>query len=199
VVPSHPRHPIRACPATLHTLLPFGNGVIPATVGATLLRDAVAIGRPTKLTPEAVEIAARLSAQGCSIPTIAQEIGVHKVSIYNWIKDGEEARSDLARQFLYAIQSGAGKVEQTCLNALARALHSEECRDSTPAAQWMLTHHPKLRDRWSDAAATRREVDRVIGMVATGVANSGLTPEQKQAVLLSIRASGVGLDDAETP
>jgi hypothetical protein len=26
-----------------------------------------------------------------------------------------------------------------------------------------------------------------------------LTPEQKQAVLLSIRASGVGLDDAETP
>ena len=155
-------------------------------------------GRPTKLNPKAVETARKLSALGCSVPTIAQEIGVHKVSVYNWIKDGEEGRSELARQFLDAIQSGSGKVEQTCLSALAKALHSDECRDSTPAAQWMLTHHPRLRDRWSDAAATRRAVDQVLTGVAKGLSESGLTPDQQQAAILAMRANGVGVTDASS-
>lgn len=155
-------------------------------------------GRPTKLTKNAVEIAARLSAKGCSVPTIAQEIGVDKVSVYAWIKKGEERFSDLHVQFLNAIHSGTGKVEQTCLNALAKALHSDECRDSTPAAQWMLTHHPRLRDRWSDAAATRREVDKVLSGVAKGLAECGLNPDQQQAAILAMRANGVGVSDASS-
>jgi hypothetical protein len=155
-------------------------------------------GRPTKLTPQAVETARKLSALGCSVPTIAQEIGTSAVSVYDWIKKGEAQFSPLHVQFLNAIQSGTGKVEEICLNALARALHSDECRDSTPAAQWMLTHHPKLRDRWSDAAATRRAVEQVLTGVAKGLNESGLTPEQQQAAILAMRANGVGVTDASS-
>jgi hypothetical protein len=158
----------------------------------------VPAGRPTKLNPKAVETARKLSALGCSVPTIAQEIGVDAKSVYNWIKEGEAGKSQLHTQFLQAIQSGTGKVEESCLSALAKALRSDECRDSTPAAQWMLTHHPRLRDRWSDAAATRRAIDQVLTGVAKGLSESGLTPDQQQAAILAMRANGVGVTDASS-
>lgn len=153
-------------------------------------------GQPTKLTEATLQEAGRLSAIGCSITTIAQSLGVDRGTIYNWLKKGEASETDLHVRFFNVIHSSAGSVEARCLSALDRAVRSEEARDSTPAAQWMLTHHPKLRERWSDAAATRRELDRLLAAVAQGVANSGLTPEQQQQVVLSMQAAGAGVPNA---
>ena len=61
----------------------------------------------------------------------------------------------------------------------------------------MLTHHPLIRDSWSDAAATRREIDRVLGQVAKGILESRLPDDQKAAVMLSIRAQGVHVLELE--
>jgi RecG-like helicase len=61
----------------------------------------------------------------------------------------------------------------------------------------MLTHHPLIRDSWSDAAATRREIDRVLGQVAKGILESRLPDDQKAAVMLSIRAQGVQVLEPE--
>jgi hypothetical protein len=143
-----------------------------------------------------IPVAQELAAAGSSLPVIAAAFGVDRKTVWNWIQAGKSGSgSELHTRFFHAIQSGAGEVEKTCLNALARALHSGDCRDSTPAATWMLTHHPLIRDSWSDAAATRREIDRVLGQVAKGIAESGLLLEQQQALILSIRANGVGVGD----
>jgi transposase-like protein len=153
----------------------------------------VAIGRPSKITSEVIELAREAASAGGAWSTIAAACNVHEETVRLWIREAKAGREDgLYQAFLTAINEGRHQAE---LKALRKITAFDDSRD----AQWWLTHHPGTRDTWSDAAATRREVDRVIGMVATGVANSGLTPEQKQAVLLSIRASGVGLDDAETP
>lgn len=139
-----------------------------------------------------------LAAMGCSAPAIAAELGVNRSTVWHWLKKGRDGTgSDLHARFSDAIEKGTALVEKRCLSALARALQSDECRDSTPAAQWMLTHHPKCRDNWSDAAATRREVERVLGQVAQGISSSGLSSEQQQAVLLSMRAAGVGVNAAD--
>ena len=143
-----------------------------------------------------IPLAHDLAAQGFSMATIASKLGVGRSTVWDWLHTAKSGNgTDLQNRFLDAIQSGAGNVEKKCLSALARALNSEECRDSTPAATWMLTHHPLIRDSWSDAAATRREIDRVLGQVAKGITESGLPLEQQQALILSIRANGVGVGD----
>jgi transposase-like protein len=143
-----------------------------------------------------IPLAQELAAEGFSMATIAARLGVGRSTVWDWLQTARSGKgNDLQNRFLDAIQSGAGNVEKKCLSALARALGSDECRDSTPAATWMLTHHPLIRDSWSDAAATRREIDRVLGQVAKGIAESGLPLEQQQALILSIRANGVGVGD----
>lgn len=148
------------------------------------------MGRPTLLTPEIVEKARIASASGGTLQTIANACGVHLETVRNWLRQGAtDDASDLQLSFLTAIQEGRHSAE---LRALQKITAFEDSRD----AQWFLTHHPQCRDTWSDAAATRREVERVLGQVAQGIAASGLTTEQQQAVLLSMRAAGVGVKDA---
>jgi transposase-like protein len=145
-----------------------------------------------------IPLAQELAAEGFSMATIAARLGVGRSTVWDWLQTARSGKgNDLQNRFLDAIQSGAGNVEKKCLGALARALASEECRDSTPAATWMLTHHPLIRDSWSDAAATRREIDRVLGQVAKGILESRLPDDQKAAVMLSIRAQGVHVLEPE--
>lgn len=145
-----------------------------------------------------IPLAHELAAEGFSMATIASKLGVGRSTVWDWLQTAKSGKgTDLQNRFLDAIQSGAGNVEKKCLSALARALNSDECRDSTPAATWMLTHHPLIRDSWSDAAATRREIDRVLGQVAKGIHESRLPDDQKQAVLLSIKAQGIQVQEPD--
>ncbi len=72
------------------------------------------------------------------------------------------------------------------------------------AATWLLTHHPRLRDHFSDAAIDRRIEKRTVASIIDAIAAAGLPPDQERAVLLQIQARGlagdqsVGGGDADT-
>jgi len=82
-------------------------------------------------------------------------------------------------------------IDPTDADALAAAIGDHASRDWRAAA-WVLEHHPQHRDRWGDQARIDAAVHGVLTRVADGIARSGLTPEQQQQVLLSIRAAGAG-------
>ena len=65
-------------------------------------------------------------------------------------------------------------------------------------AQWWLTHHPTTRDTWSDAAATRREVSRVMAEVCAAIETSGLSAEEQTRLLLALQARGLGTQQGVT-
>jgi transposase-like protein len=149
-------------------------------------------GRPSLLTPELIEIAEEAAAAGGAISTIAAACGVHVDTVTNWTKAHRDGKgSELHEAFFKAIQRGQHQAE---LRAVRKICEFADSRD----AQWWLTHNPRTRQTWSDAAATRREIDRVLGQVAKGILESRLPDDQKSAVMLSIRAQGLQLDDPAT-
>ena len=150
------------------------------------------MGRPAKLTPELVELAAAAAEAGGAWSTIAAACNVAEQTIRHWVSEARSGREDgLYQQFLAAINNGRHLAE---LKAIRKITAFEDSRD----AQWWLCHHPSTRDTWSDAAATRRAVDQVLTGVAKGLSESGLTPDQQQAAILAMRANGVGVTDASS-
>jgi len=150
------------------------------------------MGRPTKLTPKLIERASAAANAGGALPTIATACGVHIDTVTMWLRDARNGKGgELHMAFLRAIQEGQHQAE---LRALSKITAFEDSRD----AQWWLTHHPRTRDTWSDAAATRRAVEQVLTGVAKGLSESGLTPDQQQAAILAMRANGVGVTDASS-
>lgn len=150
----------------------------------------MALGRPSKLTPDLIDVAAEAAAAGGALTTIAAACGVHTDTVENWIKAHTSGNgSELHAAFFTAIQKGQHQAE---LRAVRKICEFADSRD----AQWWLTHNPRTRNTWSDAAATRRELDKLLASVAQGVANSGLSPEQQQAVVLSMQAAGAGVPNA---
>jgi hypothetical protein len=146
-------------------------------------------GRPTKLTPELVEQACTLAKQGLPIGMICQQIGISDRSAYRWLKDAEESPDDsLEARFCRAIHESGAKLVKTQLNNL----HFQAENGSTQAATWLLTHHPAAREHFSDAAATRREVQAVLLTVVQTIQGSDLTPEQQDHLLLRMQAAGLG-------
>lgn len=145
------------------------------------------IGRPSTITPEHVATAREIAAIGGALPTIAAATNTPLRTIESWL---ERARAgtgcDLCVALLRAIQNGRADAEKA---ALIKITESRDTRD----AQWWLTHHPTTRDTWSDAAATRREVARVMGEVCAVIEASDLTPEQQARILLSMQARGLGV------
>jgi hypothetical protein len=151
------------------------------------------MGRPSKLTPKAIETAADLAADGLPVELIAQSIGCDPRTCKRWIQEGAEAPSgDLRAKFRHVIFKAEAERARKMLVALDKA----SIEGNVWAATWTLTHHPRFRDIFSDAAATRREADKTLGQVVKGIVESGIPKDQQRAVLLSIRANGVGVDDA---
>jgi hypothetical protein len=143
------------------------------------------------LSAELIARAGELAALGLPIPSVAEACGVSPSGFRAWMKrarDGEGTALEVA--LLEQIQAGQVEAEQTLL---LRVLSSS--REDWRAAAWCLTHHPRHRDQWSDAAATRREVQRVLGQVVVAIESCRLPEEQKQEVLLSLAARGIGLPE----
>ena len=68
---------------------------------------------------------------------------------------------------------------------------------NTWAATWMLTHHPALRDQFSDAAAERRAVQRTLSGVVAAIETADLTDDQRTRLLLNLQAQGLGVQGSE--
>lgn len=146
-------------------------------------------GRPTLLTPDLVEEAAQLAADGLPIPQIASGLGISERTIHRWVKEAEEAEEDsLHFRFRQAIHRAYDRIGAEHL----RNLREQSANGSTHAATWWLTHHPRFRDQFSDAAATRREVASTLATVVQVVQQSDLTPEQQDHLLLRMQAAGLG-------
>lgn len=147
------------------------------------------VGRPSTITERHVETARRISEIGGALTTIASACKVPLRTVQRWVEVGKKGTgSDLHDAFWRAIQEGHANAE---IRAIERITESQDSRD----AQWWLTHHPTTRDTWSDAAAERRAVAAAMAPVAKALAT--LPPEQRQALILAIKAEGGSLPEAD--
>jgi transcriptional regulator with XRE-family HTH domain len=138
-----------------------------------------------KLNDQLIEKAARLAALGWSQRAMAEACGVTEEIFCKWLANGRgNAPTQLELQLLQAIQDALTTGEE----ALAAKIANGDTRD----AQWLLTHSARWRDRWSDAAATRREVMNTLNTVVQVIQQSDLSPEQQDHILLRMQAAGLG-------
>ena len=146
---------------------------------------SVPAGRPNALTPEMVPLAAEIAAECPTFTAIARGLGVHRETIRNWMRKGEQGDPGSTHaQFFAAINEGLLKGEKHLFSKLYNG-------DSKDAA-WILTHSPFFRDDWSDAAAERRTERKTVATVVDAIAAAGLAPDDERRVLLQIQARGLG-------
>lgn len=138
-----------------------------------------------KLNANLIERAGKLAALGWSQRAIAEACGVDESTLRMWLTNAEsDNATELESALLAAIQEAATAGEE----ALVAKIANGDTRD----AQWLLTHSARWRDRWSDAAATRREITNTLATVVQVIQQSGLTPDQQDQLLLRMQAAGLG-------
>lgn len=151
-------------------------------------------GRPTLLTPELVAQAEVLANDGLPLDMIADAIGVAPRTCQDWLKAAREGdSSDLKQQFLRVISTA----HRNWAKSLVGSVRKSADDGNSWAATWILTHHPALRDHFSDAAAERRTERRTMATVLDAVAAVGLSPEQEQTLILQMQARGLGAEKPE--
>lgn len=151
-------------------------------------------GRPSKLTEDLVQAAQQHAAAGLPVALIAEKIGVHPQTCNRWLREADERPEDsLHRQFRAAIFSSDAEYCRQLLAGLKKSADDGNAWSAT----WLLTHHPRLRDHFSDAAADRRVERRTMASVVDAIASSGLPPEQERLLLLNLQARGLGAVPAE--
>ena len=138
-----------------------------------------------KLPPDAPERARKLAALGLPLASIAAALGVHRCTLTEW----RQTEPDLAD----AIQEGRQQGEA----ALVERLHKLAKGGDARSAQWLLTHSPDWRESWSDAAAERRAVQRTLTSVVVAIDAAGLTDDQRNRLLLTMQAQGIGVQQGE--
>jgi transposase len=153
------------------------------------------MAKAIEITSDHIARAEELAAEGLPQASIAAGLGVSYDTLNRWLKLAREGGGDDShRQICAAIQRGTLRGEQQLLGFIRAKAAEGESRD----AQWILTHSPRWRDTWSDAAAARREVQRTMNEVVAAIeATPGLPPEQREAVLLSLAARGIGSTSAD--
>jgi hypothetical protein len=137
-----------------------------------------------KLNAALIEKAGRLAALGWPYKDIAEACGVSYEALHFWLVNAKgESPTELELQLLHVMQEAlwAGAEQQVAKIAAG----------DTKDAQWLLTHSPRWRETWSDAAATRREVMNTLAAVVQVVQQSDLTPEQQDHLLLRMQAAGL--------
>lgn len=149
-----------------------------------------------KLTAEKVKRAEELTALGLPMLSIAQALGVNRCTLREWIAAGLEPNaSELESALAAAIQRGRVEGEERLL----QHLHKMAEKGDTRAATWLLSHSPRWRGEWSDAAHARREVQRVVQMFVQALEqDSTLLPTQRERVLLFVRAQGLALQAVDS-
>lgn len=151
-------------------------------------------GRPSKLTEELLAEVEKLCARGLPDSMVRAVADVSDRTWRRWLEDAETAEPDsLLYRFRRATQSGVAKINNRYLGYL----HDQAENGNVNAITWYLTHHPKLREVWSDAAAERRAVQQTLSTVVAGIDAAGLTDEQRTRLLLTLQAQGLGLPREE--
>ena len=145
-------------------------------------------GRPSLLTPELVAKAEELADDGLPLAMIADAIGVHPTTCQKWLKavrDGDTC--ELKQQFFGVISRAQRKMTKSYMGSV-RAAADE---GNAWAATWMLTHHPAMRDHFSDAAADRRVERRTVSETIAAIMAAGIPPEHERRILDFMDARGL--------
>jgi hypothetical protein len=130
-----------------------------------------------------------MAAQGLPLDMIADAIGVHRKTCHRWVREAEDEDADeLKVRFRAAVFEAYRNTAAEMLGCVTKSAND----GNTWAATWMLTHHPALRDQFSDAAADRRVERRTMSAVVDAIAAAGLPVEQERTVLLQLQARGLG-------
>ena len=139
-----------------------------------------------KLTADLIPRARKLAALGLPLAAVAEGCGISRQTLHRWRT--EAAAEGLERDLSDAIEEGHRDGEL----ALLRRLHRAAADGDTKAAQWLLTHAPRWRETWSDAAAERRTERRTMATVLQALAAADLPAETETRVLLQLQAHGLG-------
>lgn len=122
-------------------------------------------GRPLELTPQMVAEAERLIPLTLYIETVADLLGVHRVTFRRWVKAGAveqrkrdrgrepNPKYDLHRQLCIAIKKALGKTESDHLQQIQAA-----GTESWQAMAWVLER--RFLGKWSLNRAEVRELKR---------------------------------------
>jgi len=130
------------------------------------------MGRPTKFTPEKGEAIAQLIEVGNFMAVAAQAHGVHKDTLYTWLKLGCEASRGPFREFYLRVVEARARAEARMVTIITLAAE----RDWRAAAFLLERRDPR---RWGQIAKTVVAGDpkRPVGIAA-------ITPEQASDELL---------------
>lgn len=146
-------------------------------------------GRPSKLTPELVARARKIAAEGLPIDMIADRLEIGRRTAHTWMQNADhKGKNSLEYQFRQAIL--LSDTEQ-CSNLLS-GLRKSADNGNPWSATWLLTHHPRLRDHFSDAAAERKTERKTVATVLEAIAAAGLPPDMERTLLLQMQARGLG-------
>jgi hypothetical protein len=150
----------------------------------------VPAGRPTNLTDDVLAKVRQMADLGLPHPLMASRLGVPSSTWERWVKQSKTAEPDTQYGKLWGIiNGGASKLAQDYL----ASLHGQAEGGNVNAITWLLTHHPILRDQFSDAAAERRTERRVVTDVLVALTAANLPPETERTILLQLQARGLGV------
>lgn len=98
-------------------------------------------GRPSKLTPELQARICEAIRAGNYIETAAAYAGVHKATLYDWLKRGANANAGKFREFSDAVEKALADAEARDVALIAKA-----ATEHWQAAAWRLER--KFPDKW---------------------------------------------------
>lgn len=145
-------------------------------------------GRPSLLTPELLAQAEELAIDGLPLDMIADALGVTTKTCQNWIKAAKEGDPcDLKQAFFRAISMAQRKWTKSLLGSVRRSAED----GNAWAATWILTHHPAMRDHFSDAAADRRVERRIVSETLAAIVAAELPSEHLRRIVTEYKARGL--------
>lgn len=133
--------------------------------------------------------AREIAAEGLPVALIADRLEIGRRTAHTWIQNADEKGEDsLEYQFRQAIFLSDA---EECSNLLSQ-LRQSAGNGNPWSATWLLTHHPRLRDHFSDAAAERRTERKTVAIVLEAVSAAGLPADLERTLLLQMQARGLG-------
>lgn len=136
-------------------------------------------GRPKKCDEALISKAESLIAQGYPEKNVCALLSL---SWDTWLRWKQTPSTRLERDFSTRIDKASSVSEAKAIKAITSAFE----RDPR-SAQWYLSHHPKTRNTWSDAAASRRAVATAMKDVVS-VLNDCLPEDLRATVFQQLAA-----------
>ena len=143
------------------------------------------MGRP-KLDPATTQRVVDLIRAGNYLEVAATAAGIHRSTLYRWLRHGRDQKRGRYRKFLSQVEKAQAEGESRDVALIAKAA-SEDWR----AAAWRLERKAPRRYGPRVQLAVQQELDAVLGRL-----EKGLPPETYEKVLQLIAAED---EDVEPP